>query len=62
MTSFVSVNDTFVMNAWAKVPECANVTVIPDGNGEFTEAMGRLIDDSAIGFGKRSWRCTDAGG
>ena len=52
----VSVNDTFVMNAWAKDQECANVTVMPDGNGEFTEAMGRLIDDSAIGFGKRSWR------
>ena len=29
---------------------------MPDGNGEFAEAMGRLIDDSAIGFGKRSWR------
>ncbi len=52
----VSVNDTFVMNAWAKDQECANVTVMPDGNGEFTDAMGRLIDDSAIGFGKRSWR------
>lgn len=52
----VSVNDTFVMNAWAKDQECNNVTLIPDGNGEFTEAMGRLIDDSAIGFGKRSWR------
>ena len=52
----VSVNDTFVMNAWAKDQDCSNVTVIPDGNGEFTEAMGRLIDDSAIGFGKRSWR------
>ena len=44
------------MNAWAKDQDCSNVTVIPDGNGEFTEAMGRLIDDSAIGFGKRSWR------
>ena len=52
----VSVNDTFVMNAWAKDQESANVTEMPDGNGEFTEAMGRLIDDSAIGFGKRSWR------
>lgn len=52
----VSVNDTFVMNAWAKDQNCGNVRVIPDGNGEFTEAMGRLIDDSAIGFGKRSWR------
>lgn len=52
----VSVNDTFVMNAWAKDQEAKDIKVIPDGNGEFTEAMGRLIDDSAIGFGKRSWR------
>lgn len=52
----VAVNDTFVMNAWAKDQNCNNVRVLPDGNGEFAEAMGRLIDDSAIGFGKRSWR------
>lgn len=52
----VSVNDTFVMNAWAKDQNAKQVKVMPDGNGEFTEAMGRLIDDSAIGFGKRSWR------
>lgn len=52
----VSVNDTFVMNAWAKDQNASNIKVMPDGNGEFTEAMGRLIDDSAIGFGKRSWR------
>lgn len=52
----ISVNDTFVMNAWAKDQDAENIKVMPDGNGEFTEAMGRLIDDSAIGFGKRSWR------
>lgn len=32
----VSVNDTFVMNAWAKDQDCSNVTVMPDGNGEFS--------------------------
>lgn len=52
----VSVNDAFVMNAWEKDQEAENITFVPDGNGEFTDAMGRLIDDSAIGFGKRSWR------
>lgn len=52
----VSVNDTFVMNAWAKDQNAQHVKVMPDGNGEFSEGMGRLIDDSAIGFGKRSWR------
>lgn len=52
----LSVNDTFVMNAWAKDQEADNVTLIADGNGSFTEQMGLLVDKSEIGFGKRSWR------
>jgi glutaredoxin-like protein len=52
----VSVNDTFVMNEWAKDQEAGNVTLIPDGNGEFTEGMGMLVDKADLGFGKRSWR------
>jgi glutaredoxin-like protein len=52
----ISVNDTFVMNAWAADQEAENISVIPDGAGHFTEAMGMLVDKSDIGFGKRSWR------
>ncbi len=52
----MSVNDTFVMNAWSVDQEAENVTVIPDGNGEFTEGMGMLVDKEDLGFGKRSWR------
>lgn len=52
----VSVNDTFVMNAWAADQESDNVTLIPDGNGEFTEGMGLLVNKDDLGFGKRSWR------
>ena len=52
----VSVNDAFVMNEWAAGQECANVTMLPDGNGEFTDGMGMLVDKSDLGFGKRSWR------
>ncbi|MBE9179244.1 glutathione peroxidase [Oculatella sp. LEGE 06141] len=52
----LSVNDTFVMNEWAKYQEANHLTLIPDGNGEFTEGMGMLIDKSDLGFGKRSWR------
>lgn len=52
----ISVNDTFVMNEWAKDQEADNVALIPDGNGEFTEGMGMLVDKSDLGFGKRSWR------
>ncbi len=52
----VSVNDTFVMNAWAADQEAENITMIPDGNGEFSEGMGLLVDKDDLGFGKRSWR------
>jgi len=52
----VSVNDTFVMNAWADNLKVKNVTMIPDGNGEFTDKMGLLVEKQALGFGKRSWR------
>jgi glutaredoxin-like protein len=52
----VSVNDTFVMNEWAKDQESSNVVLVPDGNGEFTAGMGMLVDKADLGFGKRSWR------
>ena len=29
---------------------------MPDGNGEFTDGMGMLVDKADLGFGKRSWR------
>jgi len=52
----VSVNDTFVMNAWKADQEAQNITVLPDGNGEFTDGMGMLVSKDDLGFGKRSWR------
>lgn len=52
----MSVNDTFVMNEWAHDQESGNVTLIPDGNGEFTKGMGMLVDKADLGFGMRSWR------
>lgn len=52
----VSVNDSFVMNAWAKDQNIKNLTLIPDGSGEFTRGMGMLVDKDNLGFGLRSWR------
>ena len=52
----MSVNDGFVMNAWKEDEQAHNLTFIPDGNGEFTEKMGLLVDKDDLGFGKRSWR------
>jgi peroxiredoxin len=52
----LSVNDSFVMNAWQKDQGAESITMIPDGNGEFSKGMGMLVDKSDIGFGDRSWR------
>ena len=52
----ISVNDSFVMNAWAKHHDIGKVKVIPDGSGEFTRKMGMLVKKDNLGFGLRSWR------
>ncbi|MCO4753066.1 MAG: glutathione peroxidase [Bacteriovoracaceae bacterium] len=52
----LSVNDSFVMNDWKRDQNATNITMLPDGNGEFSEKLGFLVDKSELGFGKRSWR------
>lgn len=52
----ISVNDSFVMNAWADNKKIQNVKFIPDGNGEFTKQVDMLADMSIVGFGMRSLR------
>ena len=52
----ISVNDAFVMNAWAKAQKIKKIKVIPDGSGTFTRAMGMLVREENLGFGDRSWR------
>lgn len=52
----VSVNDGFVMNAWAQDQNIEKVKLIPDGNAYFTRSMGYLVNKSNLGFGARSWR------
>ena len=52
----VSVNDSYVMNAWAKHMGITSVKLIPDGSGNFTRFMGMLIGKNHLGFGMRSWR------
>lgn len=52
----LSVNDTFVMNAWGEAQGAVNVKMLPDGNGAFVEKLGLLVDKGELGFGKRSWR------
>ncbi len=52
----ISVNDAFVMNAWAERMNICNVKVIPDGSGNMTRFLGMLIGKNHLGFGNRSWR------
>ena len=52
----VSVNDAFVMSEWAANQHADGITFLPDGNGEFSEKMGMLVDKRNLGFAKRSWR------
>lgn len=52
----LSVNDPFVMDAWHKDQGADRLRFLSDGNGEFSEQMGLLVDKSDLSFGKRSWR------
>jgi peroxiredoxin len=53
----VSVNDPFVMGAWAQDQGVGDaVVLLADGNGELTEAMGLTLDGSGFGLGSRSQR------
>jgi len=52
----LSVNDSFVMNAWFSSLGINNVKSIADGNGNFTRQMGMLVKKEAVDFGMRSQR------
>jgi peroxiredoxin len=52
----LSVNDAFVMYQWKKNLGLEKVFMLPDGNGDFTRAMGMLVKKNNLGFGERSWR------
>lgn len=52
----ISVNDGFVMNAWAKDLGIEKVKLIPDGNADFTRNIGQDVEKTNLGFGVRSWR------
>jgi peroxiredoxin len=53
----LSVNDAFVMGAWAKDQGSAeHVLMLADGNGDFTNKLGLGMDASKFGMGQRSQR------
>jgi peroxiredoxin len=52
----ISVNDAFVMSAWNKSDGSQDITMLADGNGAFSEAVGLTMDASKFGMGTRSQR------
>ncbi len=53
----ISVNDPFVMDAWAKAQDVGDkVLMVADGSAKFARAAGLDVDMSAKGFGVRCRR------
>jgi peroxiredoxin len=52
-----SVNDVFVMDAWAKSAGAEDkIIFLADGNGDFARALGLTLDLTTRGLGIRSQR------
>ena len=55
----LSVNDPWVMHAWGEAHGAqGKVTMLPDGNGALTRALGIEADMSAASLGERGKRCS----
>lgn len=53
----LSVNDAFVMRAWAEDQAVGeDIVMLADGGGDFTHAVGLELDASRFGMGHRSQR------
>ena len=52
----ISVNDPFVMSAWGERDGSEDITMLADGNGAFSDAVGLSFDGSKFGMGSRSQR------
>ncbi|MHA7872169.1 MAG: redoxin family protein [Hyphococcus sp.] len=53
----MSVNDAFVMSAWAKDQNAqTSVVMLADGNGDFARALGLTMDGKGFGMGERAQR------
>ena len=52
----LSTNDALVLGAWARHYAVEDITMVSDGNGEFTSALGLELDASGFGMGTRSQR------
>lgn len=55
MIACLSVNDAFVMQAWGEAQNAENLTMIADGGGALTKALGLVLETGDFG-GTRSQR------
>lgn len=55
MIACLSVNDAFVMQAWGQAQNAENITMIADGGGTLTKALGLVLETGDFG-GTRSQR------
>ena len=51
-----SVNDVFVLDAWAKASAAEGIEFLADGNADFAKAIGLEMDGTGFGLGARSQR------
>ena len=51
-----SVNDVFVLDAWAKASGAEGIEFLADGNADFAKAAGLEMDGTGFGLGIRSKR------
>ncbi|MER2269676.1 peroxiredoxin [Methylobacterium oxalidis] len=51
-----SVNDVFVLDAWAKASGAEGIEFLADGNADFAKATGLDMDGTGFGLGTRSKR------
>jgi len=52
----MSVNDAFVMGAWAESANASEITMLADGNCDLSKALGLDFDGSGFGMGQRCKR------
>ncbi|MDX2027939.1 MAG: peroxiredoxin [Alphaproteobacteria bacterium] len=52
----LAVNDPFVMKAWQDAGSAQGITMLADGNGTFTKALGLEMDGTGYGLGTRCQR------
>lgn len=52
----LTVNDHFVVAAWARFLNIDGITLLADGNADYVTALGMNVDMSDRGFGVRSAR------